>query len=183
MTWICEHAFVPHVRHGFSPLNPSSHLFRTRVMINGTKTSGLKRKPVTDYPNSWWWDHRKQVGHTQKKKKLTLRHARATQKPALCAQVSRSEPCHVIPLPPLPHQGDKGRGSCLFSSTHAVCFRSIEIQPCETNVPAFLVSFTLPPSKRLNRRSLSELCTHYSSAETCHRVISAALIAGVLGVR
>lgn len=116
--------------------------------------------------------------------KITLRHARATQKPALCAQVSRSEPCHVIPLPPLPHQGDKGRGSCLFSSTHMLS--ALEAQRFSSVKPMclpFFVSFTLSPSKRLNRRSLSELCTHYSSVETCHHVISAALIAGVLGVR
>lgn len=66
---------------------------RTHVMTNGIKIFGLKRKLVIDYPSSWWWDHRRQVSHTQTysyKDRLPL-----------CSQVwrlSTQEPIHLLPL-------------------------------------------------------------------------------------
>lgn len=35
--------------------------FRTHVMTNGIRTSGLKRRPATGCPSSWWSGLRKQV--------------------------------------------------------------------------------------------------------------------------
>lgn len=118
-------------------------LFRTHVMTNDTKTSGLKRKPATGYQSSWSQAHRKQVSRVRNHK---LRHAHTTKTLLQCAQVCKPTTDRPHSFNP-PHffgpvrRKEKQEAFTSSPPPTYICFRFIEIQRWANSLSFFSLYF------------------------------------------